>query len=73
MEKINIANSPKDIQTVNEYVGFVKSQLASMGNNNTEWEEVDKIYEAFESGQLDAEAAIKKLKAVPEAKQVGVF
>ena len=73
MEKINFEHSDEEIKKVETYLGFVKSQLSSMGNNNYEYALADQIFLDYMDGKLPADEAIAKLQSVVATKQVVVF
>ena len=70
MENINI-NSPEDIKKVKESIGAAISMLATMGNNDSEFDQISQIEEAFKLGQINADLAIDRINAIPWSKQQG--
>ncbi len=72
MENINI-NSPEDIKKVEESIGAAKSMLSTMGNNDSEFNRIDEIAEAFKLKQITADTAAQRIMAIPWSKQQGAM
>ena len=67
MEKIkNI--SLDEIRMVEDEFGFIRQNIHTMGNNDTEFSRLDEVLTAYKQGKFTAEEAISQARAIQEGK-----
>ncbi len=69
----NQINSPEDIQRVTLARGEAETNLGVMGNNDSERDRIEMIWQNFESRKINADKAIEDLNLVWRSKQMGAM
>ena len=73
MEEVNNLNSAEDIKKVEEAHGLAISMLGTMGNNDWEVPEVNRIYFEFLERKIPVDVAVEKINQVVNSKQTGAM
>lgn len=55
--------------SVNDYIGYIRQQVALLGSNDSEFSRLDEILNKFNSGEITEEEAKKQANEVLKSKQ----
>ena len=68
--EVVVGINQEETEKVENWIAFIKQSISAMGNNDSEFEQLDTIFREYMDGKITVDDAIAKANAVQEGKIV---